>query len=343
MRSGFSRLAVAGLIVVVAACGSGAATQPDNSTIKWVDVLPASYSLSGLGASIPFTPAGEDRSGGPVPSEQFVWTSSHPEVVSVTAAGGVGTVFAYGVATVTAAAGDRSGSGILLSSSDQWSQNANVEVVSRSDAIQAAVLGTGPLVAQGIYYGCSYPGLWTSFPRGTSITVRVSTNVDSEARAAIRDGLSDVPAVTGGALSTVFELTSDPNPVPGRDEVTVAAHPTPTSFGCRRNVGCTLHEFRKPGVLHSSRVVLPLVQTANAFVHDAIGHGILGMCHVDAGRIGRAGHSLMSNGPFTNSHEIALSLSHLDMEVERAVWASALNPGANSKALVNAGLIRPTP
>ncbi len=329
------------LLFGVMSCSSGVANAPDDSPIKWVDVVPASYSFDGLGVPISFTPVGEDRTGSPVPADMFDWSSSAPNVVSVETPGGVGMVMSYGAATVTVAAGGRTGAAILLASPDPWSNDAKIEVVSRADAISAAVLGVGPLSAKGVYYACSYPGLWTSFPRGTSVNVRVSNSVKPDVRDAVHRGLLDIWEVTGGALSSTFEVTTDPNPIPGRNEVTVTVHPTPSAFGCRRDVGCTLHEFEKPGVLRSSRVILPSIQTANAFVHDAIGHGILGMCHVDAGRIGRAEHSLMSNGPFTNSSDIAPSLSHLDIEIQQAVWATSLSPGADSRAFRTAGLIRP--
>ncbi len=341
MRSTFSKLTLFLVALASVSCSPDATSGVDSSRVMWIDVLPASYSLTDLGVPISFTPLGEDGSGTPLPADRFDWSSSAPEIVTMETSSGIGTVFGYGAATVTAAAGGQSGAAVLLSGPDRWSTDARVDVVSRSDAIMGAVLGVGPITASGIYYGCSYPGLWTSFPRGTRVTVRVSTTVGPVVQDAIGVGLDQVADVTGGALTTTFEVTSQAVPVPRANEVTVTAHPRPSAFGCRRDVGCTLHEFAKPGVLRSSRVVLPANQTPNAFVHDAVGHGILGMCHLDSGRIGNAEHSLMSNGPFTNSSDIAPVLSHLDREVERAVWRSSLDPGADARAFRRAGLIRP--
>jgi hypothetical protein len=61
--------------------------------------------------------------------------------------------------------------------------------------------------------------------------------------------------------------------------------------------GCTIHDLAALGVLRSSRAVQTSSQTPNAFAHDIVGHGIMGMCHVDGNLIGGAGLSLMSGGP----------------------------------------------
>jgi hypothetical protein len=41
------------------------------------------------------------------------------------------------------------------------------------------------------------------------------------------------------------------------------------------------------------------IQPADTYVHDMIGHGIMGMCHVDHALIGGNDKSLMAGGPGT--------------------------------------------
>ena len=115
----------------------------------------------------------------------------------------------------------------------------------------------------------------------------------------------------------------------------------PTALGCLTNAGCTIHRFAKLGVLAGSRVIMPSTQTLNAYVHDVVGHGILGMCHVAAASIGGAANSLMSGGKGVYSNHTAEGLSGLDRELQRAVWAASLEPGAGVIQFRDAGLIRP--
>ena len=62
----------------------------------------------------------------------------------------------------------------------------------------------------------------------------------------------------------------------------------------------------------SSRATLrESIQPADAFVHDIIGHGVMGMCHIDQELIGGNDKSLMAGGPgaFTDSYPISSALS----------------------------------
>ena len=91
----------------------------------------------------------------------------------------------------------------------------------------------------------------------------------------------------------------------------------------------------------SSRALLPPSQSVNAYVHDAIGHGILGMCHIDGALIGGPSGSLMSGGPGVSSGQIASRLTALDIQAIQAVYASSLSPGAGRAEFVATGLIDP--
>ncbi len=207
------------------------------------------------------------------------------------------------------------------------------EAVNNANAIEALFFGAGPLTPSDGFSACSARKKWAGFPRGTTVTVRLSTTVSKAARQAIRRALRQIPEATRGAIRVVVELTDDPNPIPKRNEVTSTFHPDPKSQGCPYKRGCTMHRFAKPGVFRSSRAVQPANMPVNAYVHDVVGHGILGMCHIDGNLIGGAQHSLMSGGPGVFSGAIAIRLTPLDIEAARTVYGSRLNPGDNGAGL----------
>ena len=147
--------------------------------------------------------------------------------------------------------------------------------------------------------------------------------------------------VTLGEIRAVFQLTEDSDPIPGLNEVTSTTHVAPSQEGCASDVGCTIPFFQAPGVLRGSRAVQPESQTPQAYVHDVIGHGVLGMCHIDGTLIGGPANSLMSGGPGVFSGQIAGTLTVLDQRALRAVYRSPLDPGATLSDFQLEGLINP--
>ncbi len=210
------------------------------------------------------------------------------------------------------------------------------EKVEISKVTAALFLGSGPLTPTDGNVACSRKGYWVGFPRGTTVTIRISRTVSEPIVAAIREALEDVPDATLGAIRTAVEFTDDPNPVPRRNEVTLTLHPDPVDQGCPYRRGCTMHSFepRRPGVLVSSRVVQPAGMPLPAYVHDVVGHGVLGMCHIDGNLIHGAEKSLMSGGPRVFSGQIAIGLSALDRAAAQAVYGSPLEPGARGDSFV---------
>ncbi|MFQ5527824.1 MAG: hypothetical protein ACE5GX_16395 [Thermoanaerobaculia bacterium] len=210
------------------------------------------------------------------------------------------------------------------------------------DVIEALFLGSGPLEQRDDQITCPFePGVWSGFPRGTPIRVLVSTTVSADKLRAIRNAAAQVATATNDEITATVEIVDEDNPFPGNDEVTSTTHPSPVTEGCPSNNGCTMFRFRSPGVLFWSRAVQPANQTPNAYAHDAIGHGVMGMCHIDGFRNGGPGRSLMSGGPSVFSGDIALQLTELDIQAAQAVYASSLNPGASRADFVAAGLINP--
>jgi len=207
-----------------------------------------------------------------------------------------------------------------------------------SNTAAALFLGSGGLTPSDGKAACPHRGYWVGFPRGTTVKIRISKTVSEPIVQAIREALEDVPDATGGAIKTAVEFTDDPNPMPRRNEVTLTLHPDPVSQGCPYPRGCTMHRFtrRDPGVMVSSRVVQPAGMPLAAYVHDMVGHGVMGMCHIDGNLIEGADRSLMSGGPGVFSGQIAIGLTELDRAAAKALYGSALEPGASRDAFVRA-------
>ena len=55
--------------------------------------------------------------------------------------------------------------------------------------------------------------------------------------------------------------------------------PLPRAAGCRSDAGCVQYRFAGRGLLMGARVVAPPGRSVSAYVHDVVGHGVLGLCH----------------------------------------------------------------
>jgi len=216
--------------------------------------------------------------------------------------------------------------------------------------IEALFLGTGPFVPQDNFSACvTSRGQWAAFPRGTTVRVVASSTLDQgsdgvDTRMLIEAALATVAEATLGEIQTSFMITDDPDPLPGLNEATGTDHPSPQDTGCAFDRGCVHIEFTQPGsgIMISSRATLrESIQPADAFVHDIIGHGVMGMCHIDQELIGGNDKSLMAGGPGAFTGVIPDQLSALDIAAAQAVYESSLNPGATRAEFVEAGLINP--
>jgi hypothetical protein len=88
-----------------------------------------------------------------------------------------------------------------------------------------------------------------------------------------------------------------------------------------------------------ARVVAARGRSLSAYIHDAVGHGVLGLCHIDARQIDGAENSLMSAGLGVLPGSGASTLTGLDIEAIRTVYASSVNPGAARSAFLAARLV----
>lgn len=208
--------------------------------------------------------------------------------------------------------------------------------------IEALFLGSGSLTPRDGASACVFsPGYWTGFARGQTVRVKVSTTVSAGARAAIEAAAAQVGAATLGLVQATVESVDEPLPLPGPGEVTVATHPDPAGQGCPTPVGCTIPTFGGFATLAGARAILPPNQTPNAFAHDAIGHGVLGMCHIDGALGGGPENSLMSGGPGVFSDQISPVLTGRDLRATQAVYGARVSPGAQRPQFVSAGLVDP--
>ena len=270
-------------------------------------------------------------------TSQAVWTSSAPAIATV--ATGLVSAIAPGDATISATYQEMRGSANIAVPAPQ---DESLTPFMR-DYIEALFLGTGPLTPTDGVIGCPRSfGRWLGFPAGTSIQLIVSSAVPSFAATALSSAAGQVPEATANALSVTVSSTADANHVPAANEVTATMHGDPISLGCSFPQGCTRFTFGPdPSQIVSARAILVTGQAAAAYVHDAIGHGVMGLCHVDGNLIGGARQSLMSYGPGVFSNQLSLQLSSFDLIATKAVFGSGLMPGATRDDFLRTGLVNP--
>ena len=228
------------------------------------------------------------------------------------------------------------------------SNEVRIESVDLRDVIDALYFGSGPLIPRDGLTACISPSRsWITYPSGVTVRLIMSSSTVSAAvQQLVQRAADDWVTTTNGTNSVIVQLTGEADPRPGSNEITVATHPDPISQGCGFERGCTILTIRS-SLLVSARAILgPSIAAATAaYSHDAVGHGGLGMCHIDGGLIGGARNTLMGGGPnvfscsSTSDICIATSLSPLDAAAARAVYGSGLPRGAPRSAFLAAGLV----
>jgi hypothetical protein len=208
--------------------------------------------------------------------------------------------------------------------------------VKTPDVVDALFLGSGPLIPRDGAVDCPLQGFWSGYPRGASIRLRVSSRVPGSAQAGIAGAIGALAGATAGSLLVNMEATAEADPQPGVNEVTVTEAALPRAAGCPSDAGCVQYRFAGRGLLMSARIVEPRAQSTAAYVHDTVGHGVLGLCHIDARLIGGGENSLMSSGAPGSG---APSLTGMDLEAIHTVYASGVNPGAARSTFLAARLV----
>jgi hypothetical protein len=213
------------------------------------------------------------------------------------------------------------------------------ETAKRPEVIDALFLGSGPLIPRDGATECPLQGVWSGYPRGANVQVRVSSRLPAGVQAGIAQAVEQLGAATGGALTVTVLVTPEVDPRPGFNEITVAEAPLPRTAGCRSDEGCIQYNFAGRGLLMGARVVGSPGRSVAAYVHDAVGHGVLGLCHLDARQIGGPEASLMSGGPGVSPGSGGSTLTALDLDALGAVYASGVSPGAARSAFLATRLV----
>jgi hypothetical protein len=215
---------------------------------------------------------------------------------------------------------------------------SSAQTLPTPDVVDALFLGSGPLIPRDGQTQCAIPGTWVGFRRGTPVRVRVGAGVPAAAQAAIQRVAEQVGTATENVLTATVEADPDPNPTPGLNEVTVATVADPRREGCFTG-SCLFRTFASRGALGSVRVIEPAGQVATGYAQDVVGAGVLGLCRIDARRIGGPGNSLMSGGSGIRPADAAPVLTGLDLAATQAVWASTASPGASRREFLSLGLV----
>jgi hypothetical protein len=248
--------------------------------------------------------------------------------------------FGAGIAVVWVVAG--CGNGQSPTESGRLAEGRRVEARETpkiSEVIDALLLGSGALIPRDGGTECPLQGFWSGYPRGTSVRIRVSSRVPEPAQSGIQSAIGALGDATGGALTASLTVVPEADPPPGVNEVTVTEVPLPRTAGCSSDAGCVQYRFAGRGLLMGARIVAPPGRSVSAIVHDVVGHGVLGLCHIGAEQIGGAEASLMSAGFGASPGSGASNLTTLDLAAIRAVYASSVNPGAGRSAFLAARLV----
>ncbi len=280
--------------------------------------------------------------------------------VGSTAGGIDGGVYSAGAATSFTLRDLRAGRSYvrLKARNSSGTSGASAEVTfvlpDLGDYVEALFLGSGPLIYSP-NLSCPRPGMWSAFPRGTTVRNRASAQIPAQYRDTIRAVLDQVPQATAGRLATTFEVVPEDAPAHVENQmVHVALRSTTELQVACGSTGSACIAYNSPierggpfsgGVIRWSAgyYVVTTIQSTRPYAHEP-GHGVLGMCHINADAIGGRQHSLMSAGD-TPAPTAATSqserLSPFDIEALQAVYGSSVAIGARRPEFVAAGLIRP--
>ena len=227
-----------------------------------------------------------------------------------------------------------------------------------ADSIEALFLGLGPLSPTDGNSGCpdGQYGYWIGW-ENSNLRVTVSDVVDSAAKRLVERAAAQVSEATAGRYSATYSQTGATNPIPGHAEVTLTEHPDPVGQGCVFPRGCTLFtfaghqmpsgigpQFHSSGtsVLEGARTIIQTTYPSpQGHLHDAIGHGALGLCHIDRERNGGTQNSLMSSGSGSYGRDLPDRLTQRDLDAIKAVFSSDLAVGARRSDFVREGLVSP--
>lgn len=161
----------------------------------------------------------------------------------------------------------------------------------------------------------------------------------------LQAGIDQIIEATAGQASATLGFTEESDPVALDGEITMTVVDDARTKGCSFSRGCVQITVRDSLMTRASVYLGPEVnRVPAAYVHE-LGHGVLGMCHIDAERAGGAWRSLMSGGArgFTCTPPsdtcVAENFTPMDIAAAQAIYTSGLARGTTRSAFQAAGLV----
>ncbi|NOT26205.1 MAG: hypothetical protein HOP16_08880 [Acidobacteria bacterium] len=221
----------------------------------------------------------------------------------------------------------------LADVTSQPSNEVTASAFSLRQFIEALYFGTGFLgPADGNRGGCAVNGRLRGFSRGQGVAVLLGSTIPQERIPAIRSLLDSAAIATRGATSVTIVPTNDVDPQPRTGQVSTSLVDV---LPCNTTAtGCAILTPNS-GATTSSRA-FQLSRASNLTYAHELGHAVLGLCHVEATRIGGGDKSLMSSSGLPLDK---VTLSPFDISAIQAVYDAGLGPGATRDDLARAGLI----
>lgn len=355
-RSSLSRLVLCvAVLALVAACGGKGGT-PSSPTPTTATPTPTPTPTPVV--VVPTTPSGliagalvmKDRTAA-ISWNASTGTTEYVVEVGSSAGGTEGGVLSAGTATSFTLRDVRAGRSYVrikarnTAGTSAASSEMSVVLPELGDYVEAMFLGSGPL-AYSQNTSCPRPGMWSGFTRGTTVRNRVSADIPAQYRDAIRVVLDQIPTATGGRLSTTFEVVAEGTSIPVAVDNQMAHVGLRTvaelTAACGSTGTACLGYNDRPfsgGVIRWSTgyYVVPIALFPQPYAHEP-GHGILGMCHMDAVGIGGNERSLMAASTIPGNQ--ADRLTSFDIEALQAMFGSSVALGAGRAQFVAAGLLR---
>ncbi len=202
--AGLVRAVGNGTATITASAGSasGSAVVTVMQSVASVEVSPSVYELTALGQTVQLTAEAFDENGHAVAGAEFSWESSDAAVATVDA-GGLVTGVAEGVATITASAGEASGSAVVT----VMQPVASVEVSPSAETIELG--STLQLTAEAFdESGEAVAGVEFSWE---SSDAAIATVDATGLVTGVAVGAATITATAGSAQGTA-EITVGPNP-----------------------------------------------------------------------------------------------------------------------------------
>ena len=210
----------------------------------------------------------------------------------------------------------------------------HIAVINEREANEALILGTGPLSSD---FNCPQPDIWSAFPRGSSITVNVHTTISDPKLDVIQANVDLVDQVTNGQITAELRVLDSVVERFAENVINIIEHEDPRSQGCTSQFACTQWQFNDDGSIRSSFVVVLADQRPAVFAHE-FGHAAFGLCHINGNKV-FARSSTMS-APTEQFFATSASIpSKLDRNTIARFYSSSVDPGADRKAVLAAGLI----